>query len=46
MTQRYYKRVFAKKVTYKGINFNSKLEKDFAFFLDGGLSHLNIIFTN
>lgn len=37
MTQRYYKRVFAKKVTYKGIEFNSKLEKDFAFFLDGGL---------
>lgn len=35
MTQRYYKRVFAKKVTYKGIEFNSKLEADFAMFLDG-----------
>lgn len=35
MTQQYYKRVFAKKVTYKGIEFNSKLEADFAMFLDG-----------
>lgn len=35
MAQQYYKRVFAKKVTYKGIEFNSKLEADFAMFLDG-----------
>ena len=35
MTERYYKRVFAKKVDYKGITFNSKLERDFAMFLDG-----------
>lgn len=35
MTQKYYKRVFAKKVQYKGIEFNSKLEADFAMFLDG-----------
>lgn len=33
--EKYYKRVFAKKVTYKGIEFNSKLEADFAMFLDG-----------
>lgn len=32
---KYYKRVFAKKVVYKGIEFNSKLEADFANFLDG-----------
>lgn len=31
----YYKRVFAKKVNYKGIEFDSKLEADFAMFLDG-----------
>lgn len=35
MTERYYKRVFAKKVNYKGIEFDSKLEGDFAQFLDG-----------
>lgn len=35
--QQYYKRVFAKKVEYKGITFNSKLERDFAMFLDGQL---------
>lgn len=35
MAQQYYKRVFAKKVTYRGIEFNSKLEADFAMFLDG-----------
>jgi hypothetical protein len=35
MTEKYYKRVFAKKVDYKGIQFNSKLEADFAMFLDG-----------
>lgn len=32
---KYYKRVFAKKVTYKGIEFDSKMEADFAMFLDG-----------
>ena len=37
MTEKYYKRVFAKKVVYKGIEFNSKLESDFAKFLDGRL---------
>lgn len=31
----YYKRVFAKKQEYKGITFNSTLERDFAMFLDG-----------
>lgn len=35
MTQGYYKRVFAKKVEYKGIEFRSKMEADFAMFLDG-----------
>lgn len=35
MTQKYYKRVFANKVNYKGIEFNSKMEADFAMFLDG-----------
>lgn len=30
-----YVRVFAKKQIYKGIEFNSKLEADFAMFLDG-----------
>ena len=35
MTEKYYKRVFAKKVKYKGIEFDSKLEADFAMFLDG-----------
>lgn len=37
MTERYYKRVFAKKVEYKGLTFNSKLEADFAKFLSGEL---------
>lgn len=35
MIEKYYKRVFAKKVEYKGIQFDSKLEADFAMFLDG-----------
>lgn len=35
MAQQYYKRVFAKKQEYKGITFNSTLERDFALFLDG-----------
>lgn len=35
MAQQYYKRVFAKKQEYKGITFNSTLERDFAMFLDG-----------
>ena len=35
MKQQYYKRVFANKVIYKGIEFNSKMEADFAMFLDG-----------
>ena len=34
---KYYKRVFAKKVTYKGIEFDSKMEADFAMFLDGNI---------
>ena len=33
--QKYYKRTYAKKAEYKGITFNSTLEKDFAMFLDG-----------
>lgn len=33
--ERYYRRVFAKKVEYKGITFNSTLEADFAQYLDG-----------
>ena len=33
--EKYYKRVFAKKQEYKGIIFNSTLERDFAMFLDG-----------
>lgn len=33
----YYKRVSAEKVEYKGITFDSKLECDFAMFLDGKL---------
>lgn len=32
---KYYKRVFAKPQEYKGITFRSKLERDFAIFLDG-----------
>ena len=32
---KYYKRTFAEKVEYKGIKFNSKMEADFAMFLDG-----------
>ena len=32
---RFYKRVFAKKQTYKGVEFRSTLERDFAMFLDG-----------
>lgn len=35
MKQGFYRRVFAKKVEYKGILFNSTLEADFAKFLDG-----------
>jgi hypothetical protein len=35
--EKYYKRVFANKQEYKGILFNSTLEKDFALFLDGKL---------
>lgn len=31
----YYKRVFAKKQVYKGIEFRSTLERDFAMLLDG-----------
>lgn len=37
MTEKYYKRVFAKKVEYRGLTFNSKLEADFAKFLSGEL---------
>ena len=33
--QKYYKRTYAKPAVYKGITFNSTLEKDFAMFLDG-----------
>ena len=45
LTERYYKRVFAKKVEYKGLTFNSKLEADFAMFLDGQfLKYKNHIF--
>ena len=33
--EKYYKRVFANKQEYKGILFNSTLERDFALFLDG-----------
>lgn len=32
---KYYKRVYAEKQEYKGIMFDSKLERDFAMFLDG-----------
>lgn len=35
--QKYYKRVFAKPQLYKGIEFRSTMEKDFAQFLDGKL---------
>lgn len=35
MKQQFYKRTFAEKVEYKGIKFNSKMEADFAMFLDG-----------
>ena len=31
----YYKRTFAKKTEFRGIEFNSKLESDFAMFLSG-----------
>ena len=34
---KYYKRVYAKKQTYKGIIFDSTLERDFAMYLDGQL---------
>lgn len=33
----YYKRTFAKKCEYNGIEFDSKMERDFAMFLDGNL---------
>ncbi len=33
--EKYYKRVFAKKVPYAGYIFNSKMECDFARYLDG-----------
>lgn len=36
---KYYKRVFAKPQEYKGIQFRSTLEKDFAMFLDGTPIH-------
>ena len=36
--QKYYKRVFAKPQVYKGIEFRSTMEKDFAQFLDGKLT--------
>lgn len=40
--QQYYKRTFAIPVEYKGITFRSKLERDFALYLDGELiSHKN-----
>lgn len=35
MTEKTYKRVFAKEVEYRGIKFRSKLEADFAMYLDG-----------
>lgn len=34
---KYYKRVYAKKQEYRGITFDSTLERDFAMFLDGKL---------
>lgn len=37
MAQQYYKRTYAKKCEYKGITFDSKMEMDFAMFLDGKL---------
>lgn len=37
MTQQYYRRIYAKPQTYKGIEFRSTLERDFAMFLDGHL---------
>lgn len=37
MENNYYKRTFAKKAEYNGIIFDSKLECDFAQFLDGRL---------
>lgn len=37
MEEKYYKRIFAKKQEYKGITFNSTMERDFAMFLDGKL---------
>lgn len=33
--EKYYKRTFAKEVVYNGIKFRSKLEADFAMYLDG-----------
>ena len=33
--EKYYKRTFAKKCEYKGQQFDSKMEMDFAMFLDG-----------
>ena len=33
--EKYYKRTFAKEVIYNGIKFRSKLEADFAMYLDG-----------
>ena len=33
--EKYYKRVFAKPQVYKGIEFRSTMERDFAMFLDG-----------
>lgn len=35
--EKYYKRVFAKPQSYKGIEFRSTMERDFAMFLDGQL---------
>lgn len=35
--QQYYKRTFAEPVEYKSITFRSKLERDFAMFLDGNI---------
>ncbi len=37
LEEKYYKRVFAKKVLYAGYVFNSKMECDFARFLDGDI---------
>lgn len=44
---KYYKRTFAKKVVYNNIEFNSKLEADFAMFLDGKeVKHKGITYSH